>query len=406
MKLIKWFPIALVTIAVAFNAVMLWPELTISRHPLNDHVMHYAATLAMAASLTPDSYWNGCCMGSAFWQSYPPLPHYMTALMMRALPRVDPQSVFLALDWLLLCSLPLGMWALARSIGLRPLAAALAAVLFILPAEGGEFGRFGISYGAYVWRGSGLYAQLWGFALGLPVLAYLLRALRRGRGLWLAGVLVALLVVTHVVVAYILVATAVLLCALGYRDPWHDLPERSKEDVDPWKCREQPPIKYPPVYLPTRKQLAWRLAHVGAVSLTLTLWYFVPLAVNWRWMGGGHWSEVWRVNSFGATGILTAISNGSLLDGPRLPVMTLLMAAGALLAWRSRDRVGRSLLWLTAFWLVAWWGPTTWGRIPQLAGMVQALQPHRFQLAFEMGAVLLAAFALGHMVQWVAGERL
>jgi hypothetical protein len=64
-------------------------------------------------------------------------------------------------------------------------------------------GLYGFEFGSYVWRGSGLYTQLWGMVLLGPGIAQGLRVLRTGRGYALGAALVEVLLVSHLVTAYL-----------------------------------------------------------------------------------------------------------------------------------------------------------------------------------------------------------
>ncbi len=365
--------VALVCLPILFNLFCLYPELSISRWSLNDEVLQFAASHRMSQALTSgenpvDAWLGACCMGYPFWRYYQPVPHLVTAAAFLVTgPWLEPRSVFLLINYLLLSFFPLSLYALARSLGLGRLASGAAAALSVLPSGAEEFGRFGISYGSYVWRGSGMTTQLWGLAVGLPALAYFLRAIRRGRGLVLAGVLMALAVLCHVAVGYILVVSAILLVLIGWGND-----------------------------LPGLRQRLFRGAIIGAVTGALLAWFVIPMAVDRLYIHSSHWAETWRVQSFGAGKILGSLCNGTFLDNQRLPILTVLFGAGLVLAFKRRrqDRLSLALLALALFWLAAFFGPATWGRLFDFIMPGEMQQVHRFQLGFEVFAVLLAACAL------------
>jgi hypothetical protein len=370
--------LALVCLPVLFNLFCLYPEISISHWSLNDDVLHFAASHRMSQALTSgenpvDSWLGACCMGYPFWRYYQPVPHLVTAVAFRVTgPWLEPRSVFLLINYLLLSFFPLSLYALARSLGLGRLASGAAAALSVLPSGAEEFGRFGISYGSYVWRGSGLTTQLWGLAAGLPALAYFLRAIRRGRGLVLAGALMALAVLCHIAVGYIVIVSAILLVLIGYGND-----------------------------LPGLRQRLFRGAVIGAVTCTLLAWFVIPMAIDRLYIHSSHWwaAETWRVQSFGAGKILGSLCNGTFLDDQRLPILTVLFGAGLVLAFKRRrqDRLSLALLALALFWLAAFFGPATWGRLLDFI-MPGEMQVTRFQLGFEVFAVLLAALALERLV--------
>jgi hypothetical protein len=365
--------IALVCLPILFNLFCLYPELSISRWSLNDDVLHFAAAHRMSQALTsgenPVDAWLGvCCMGYPFWRYYQPVPHLVTAVAFRlTAPWLKPRFVFPLINYLLLSFFPLSLYALARGLGLGRVASGAAAALSVLPSGAEEFGRFGISYGSYVWRGSGLATQLWGLAVGLPALAYFLRAIRRGRGLVLAGALMALAVLCHIAVGYIVIVSAILLVLIGYGND-----------------------------LPGLRQRLFRGAIIGAVTCILLAWFVIPMAIDRLYIHSSHWAEAWRVQSFGAGKILGSLCNGTFFDDRRLPILTVLFGAGLVLAFKRRrqDRLSLALLALALFWLAAFFGPATWGRLFDFIMPGEMQQTHRFQLGFEVFAVLLAACAL------------
>src|SRR5207244_2471618 len=81
------------------------------------------------------------------------------------------------LQYALLVLLPASVWLGARLLGLGPIGAGLASLLLLAPSEGGDLGRYGLGYGAFTWRGSGLYTELVALHLLLPALGVAARAL-------------------------------------------------------------------------------------------------------------------------------------------------------------------------------------------------------------------------------------
>ena len=63
-------------------------------------------------------------------------------------------------------------------------------------------GILGFGYISYVWRGYGLYTQLWAMVLLPPALAMGYRVLREGRGYFWATLLLAATLMSHVLYGY------------------------------------------------------------------------------------------------------------------------------------------------------------------------------------------------------------
>ena len=106
--------------------------------------------------------------------------------------------------------------------------------------------------------------------------------------------------------------------------------------------------------------------------------------------------------------ILHEFVSGRLLDAGRAPLLSLLVLAGAaaaLFAWR--EPIPRRLLALTGTWLALFFGRPTWGHLLLVAGVPHDLPLHRLQAAFELCAVLLAAWGVARLgaLAWRADRR-
>jgi hypothetical protein len=351
----RWV-LGLLVIPILFNLIFLWPELSISRYPLNDYVFHFAAIqrLAETGSLRA---WLPQCMGYPVWSVYQPGAHVVTAALMRALWWVDPQTTFVWVHYLLLSFMPLSFYALARALGLNRMGGVAAACLSISPSSTGQFTRADVGYAGYVWRSWGLYAQLWGIALGLPALALTLRAVRTGKHLVWAGLALTAAIMCHFMVGWILLVSLAGLLVFERPLPWR------------------------------------RALVVLGIAAPLPAWFAARVWINYAWVNDYHWGEAWRNDSFGATEIVSSLANGSLFDFGRFPVLTLLIVAGAVLAWR------KPLWWVTVGWLVVFFGRATWGRALELIGLPGGFQAHRAQLGFEIFALMLAAWAVQRAIE-------
>src|SRR5207244_8981233 len=84
---------------------------------------------------------------------------------------------------------------------------------------------YGFDFSSYVWRGWGLYTQIWGMFLLPLALAEGYAVLRDGRGYFWAALLLAGLLLSHLVSAYLALASLVLLSLLPSdpRDVWRRL---------------------------------------------------------------------------------------------------------------------------------------------------------------------------------------
>lgn len=399
----------LAALPVLWGLVFLHPELSIGESALNDSVFHLSAARRMSEALANaglreenplDCWVDNYSLGYPLWRTYQPLPHLATALLFELAGTFSaPEKLYPLLFYLLLCLLPLCFFYLARAAGLGPLGAGMAAALSVTVSSSGQMDRFGMGYGAYVWRGSGLFTQAWGFGLMLLALGGFLRALdpgasgeesaRRaedGKGdrplpharLAPAGLLLALTGLSHLVFGYAALISVALACLVFYRDGGPVLARR-----------------------------IFKALVATGMALLLMGFFLLPLLLDGDWINHSRWEDEWKWNSLGAGAILGELARGSLLDAGRVPLLTLLAGWGAVWAgWRARtDRACRLLLALALFWLLVYFGRHTWGHLLRLILVPEDMHLHRFQAVFQAFAVLLAALAVERIVLTAAAGR-
>jgi hypothetical protein len=370
-------PSLLLAVALLFNAVLLAPELRISRVPLNDLVFHFAASERLAESFERrepflDPWVSEWSLGYPLWRSYQPLPHVIGAVWLKiAEPFVSHPAAFAALHYFLLVLLPASVFGGARLLGMSSLAAGLASLLALAPSGVGDLDRYGLSYGATTWRGSGLYTQVVALHFFLWALGLAVRALDTGRGRAVAALFLAATALSHIVFGYVAFVSAALLALVGPAG------ERMKRCV--------------------------RLATITVPALVLLLWFVVPLLLSRAAVNHSRWEDAFKWDSFGARFIVGEILSGRFFDGGRLPILSVLVAVGAVAGALSiREALPRRFLALAGLWLVLYFGRETWGHLLLLVGVPADLHLHRLQAAFELSAVLLAAWGIERTVRAAA----
>ncbi|HKD66408.1 MAG TPA: hypothetical protein VKB84_06170 [Candidatus Binataceae bacterium] len=362
--------LVLLAAVIAFNAVLLAPEIRIERVAVNDLPFHLAAAQRLGASLVHgepflDPWVSQWSLGYPLWRSYQPLPHLLAAGWLGLFgPLMAPATAFALLYYLLLVLSPAALYLGARLFGMRPLACGIAALLFFAPSEAGDFGRYGISYGAYVWRGSGLYTQLVAIDLLALALGLAARAIDTGRWRIAAAIAIAATAMSHLIFGYVAILTVIVLAVAA------------SEQV--------------------RARQVARAAFIIGIALALIAWFVVPLLLVSPEVNRCHWDDIWKFDSWGAPVILHQLFSGHLLDDGRVPVLSLALGASVILAAISlRDLTARRLLTLTALWLAIFFGRETWGYLLLPLGIARQFHLHRLQSAFELFALMLTAWALG-----------
>jgi hypothetical protein len=381
------FPAAwlVLLLALGCNVWLLWPQLSIGRIDLNDGVFHLALAerVIEAAGRGEESvldFWvSEWTLGYPVPRTYQMLGHLVVAGLHQMLGGAVPaEALFGWVRFLLLVLLPATVYATARLLRFEPGTAAAAAVISPLVSSRG---LFGLEYGSYVWRGSGLYAQAWGMHLLLLGVGLGFRAIREGRGVALAGLVLGLCFLAHFIYGYMAAASLVLLALLPQPD-----------------VRRGPRIT--------------RLLLLGTIAAALSAFQLVALLEEAPRVNRSVWEADWKFDSFGAMEVLRLLASGALLDEGRLPVLSLLSLIGAALClagWRNgagaESRAGRQfaigggLLWLFLFC-----GRPAWGVLYSLLGLGDAVHLHRFAAGVHVFFVLVAAVGLASLWRAAAGR--
>ncbi|MBN1992296.1 MAG: YfhO family protein [Anaerolineae bacterium] len=385
--------------AVAFNLYHLYPEVAIRAPLFNDGVLHWLAlkqtVAALVAGQNPTDGWLGTItLGYPLFHHYQHLAYLPPALLYGLSGQTLPlDGLFHWTRYLLLAAFPLSIFWSMRRVGFSRLSAAMAGLLASLI---GTNGLFGLEFGSYVWRGSGLYTQLWGMLLLPPALAQGYVTLRTGRGYAGAALLLAATLLTHLVFGYIAVISLAVIALIpnpaskpgpggskplplaggsweGVASP-HDLSSRPWENAGVRLLR-----------------LALLLALLGLVAA----YFLLPFWLDRAYMNRSVWEEAGKYDSYGHQWVLTALVQGELFDFGRFPALTLLAGLGlARCLWRWREARYRWPVVLALLWLLLYFGRPTWGPLLNLLPLSNDLHFHRLIAGVHLGGVLLMGLGL------------
>ncbi len=372
---LEW-PLLLVLVPVLCNAVWLWPEL-LGMPSQADTAFHglmiEQASAALADGRSPVDFWIPQLeFGFPQFLYYQHLPHLFVVAMHRVLGgSVELLSVFHGVRWLLLVAFPLTVYWSARQLDWSPREAAVAAAASSLISGDA---RFGFEYNSYIWRGFGLYTQLWAMHLSFFAVALLSRVLKTGNGYLSATLCLAALALSQLLYAYMIAVTAVLVLLV------HGGPRA-------WAVR------------------GVRLAMLGLVSLSLSAYMIIPFLTQQAYL------STFPVLP-GASGGFSAISAGlfssSILDHGRWPVLSVLFVLSLVvalpLALRHADVKARRALLGVVVWAVLCFGARSNGAGSLMLGMYGADVSFRFIGALELFAILLIGLGGGWL--WQQVERL
>jgi len=352
----------LVFIPSAFNAISLLPEVSLPIPSVNDDAVHYLfvqrASEALANGENPVDHWvPELDLGFPQFFYYQHLPHLAVVLLHRLLlKQVDLLTLFNLTRYLLLVAFPFTVYWSMRRLGFSLVAGAVgAAAATLLVSRPG----FGFEYGSYVWRGFGMYTQLWAVHLLCITLACLDRLLERGTGYLATIVAWSALALAHLIYTYIMVVGALVLFLVGLNQAnW--------------------------------RQRLGRLAIPAVLAAVISSYLWLPWLLSKAYMGViSPYLERWKYDSHGAGEILPWLLNGDLLDYGRLPVLTVLLALGVSSALLARTRPALIALILFLVMLGLFFGRPTWGKLADLLPMGGVLHFLRFAGGVHLGAILL-----------------
>jgi hypothetical protein len=381
-RLARFLPLLLVAAACLFSFVTYAPELLVAAPALNDDVFHFGLIQRMNAAW--DAGGNPLDTWIAYWgqgfpvpRYYQHLPHFAVVLVHRLLGESVPlHVVYDGLRLLLLGLLPLSFYLGCRRLGATPITAACIALCTpFLAADASARHFLGFQPRSFLWSGSGLFAQLAAMALFPLALGSAVRAALDGRGIAPAIAWLGATWLSHLLLGY----TAGLLAVLVLLHP-----EASGQ----------------------RARVALRLGAVYAGTAALAAYLLLPTLLESQWVSRTAWEPAEYWDSYGAPRVLAALLRGGLLDGYRVPVLTVLAGLGVLLAaWscvdRRRAERGFAVLALGIFVvsLALFFGRPTWGRLLELLPFSASLPLHRFICAVQVGGLMLAGLALARLAE-------
>lgn len=376
---------SLIALPMIVTAILLLPEITMPVANLNDDAFHFALVRqmsdALAAGRNPLDVWlpeleSG--FPAAFY--YQHLPHLFVALLDRlTLGAIDLFTLFNTVRWALLVVFPLTVFWSMRRMGAPMVAAAVAAAAS--PLLSGSF-LYGFDYASYVWSGFGMFTQLWAMHLSFITLACAYRVINRGTGYALAIIALSLLVLSHLLYAYMMVITLILVVVIGARRA---------------------------TFIPR----VARLAIVGGVMALVTSYQWLPWVTSSQFLNISPNLQAYKYDSFGAPAILGWLISGDLFDHGRVAVLTVLVGLGVVSALIYRTRVHALALVGFVVWLVLYFGRPTIGPIIDALPVPNGLLLHRFIGSVEIFAIILMGFGgalvwdlIQRSLEWLGGTRL
>lgn len=343
------------------NAVALVPEVAYPVPNVNDDAQHVAFVRRAADGWSRgenvlDLWVPQFELGVPQFLDYQHLPHVGVVLLGRLTGgEVDLRTLFDLVRYALLIGFPLTVFWSMRTMGFTTVASAIAAAASSL-LSGNH--RYGFEYDSYIWRGFGVFTQLFAMHLSFVALATLHRVANSGTGIVAAALACTALVLSHLLYAYMLAVTAIVLLFVGM----------------------------------TRANIADRVrrfAVVGAITGAATSYMWLPFLMQSAYVNVTPYLDPAKYDSFGAGPILSWLLSGDLFDHGRLPVLTFLLAAGVICALVTRERPPLLIVGLFVLWLVLYFGRPTLGVLIDLLPLHDSLFLHRLVGGVDIFAIVL-----------------
>jgi len=376
-------------IAVAFNLVLLFPEVQGGVFFFNDNVMHFLMIETAADAIrhgrdVSDPWQRTMSTGFPLFHYYQHLPHISLALVhvltLGAFPLVDMMRWT---TYLLLSLFPLSIYWSLRRFGFGQLTGAMGGLIASLAATnhvGSIFG--GLDYANYTFSGWGLYTQLWAMVLLPPALALGNRVVKEGRGFFWATLFLAATLMSHLMYGYMAFIT---LGAFTFANVI-GLPDFKSLGSTMWK--------------------QWkRLLALLLLVVVVTSYFLVPFFLDQQYVNDADSMLPIFRDSIGHSAVLNGLIQGDLFDFHRFPSLTILIFAGlgiCVIRWKEERYLIPIAIFLLG--LLLYFGRSTWGPLIDLLPMSQHLQMHRFIGLVHLGGFFLAAVALAMIWNWAVSR--
>jgi hypothetical protein len=369
----KNLPFFILIFVIIFHAILLLPELTTLSPDLNDNVFHYSLCVSMQEELETGGnlidhwvpYWS---IGYPVFHHYQHIPHLIVVLIFNIFYKQIPLFVIFRLfNYLLLVLYPLVLYYSLRKMRFSQLSSAGAA-LFSLALS--NINGYGFELGAFAWRGSGMFAQLWAMFLLPLTLSSIYTTLKENKNYFQSVIFLFLLANSQVMFGLIAVLTASLFIFinLGFDQIW----SRIK-----------------------------RLSLILVVFFIMISYLLIPMIVDSPYHAHSTYDFPEKWDSYGWRYITTQFLNGNIFDYGRLPVATILAVIGLLFSISRRSFKYR---WVAAgfiLWFLLYFGRPVWGFIIDLIPLSSALHLHRFVTMVHFFGAICAGIGLTVVFQLV-----
>ena len=418
--------VCLLFAAVAFNLIFLYSSFSVDTSTGTDLLLHTILVESVIDAVNNGQNfldpWQGSMgMGHPMFHYYQHLPHVALGLFQVLTFGVFPADGLVNWSAYLLISIfPLSIYWSLRRFGFDQISSAMGGLVASLVATAGTQG---FDYISYVGGAQGLYTQLWAMVLMPPALASGYRVLREGRGYFLAVLLLAATLMSHLLYGYMAFITLGILMfvfSMKFVLPWdigrrsgatggsraqRRRSQRSGRSQAPEVIPSTPPDSHTPTYIASVLVRIRRLTLLLLLVVAVTSYFLAPFFLDLGFFNSSVHIDPRNYDSLGHSLALQVLFQGSMFDFERFPSLSILIIVGfaiCLLRWRSE----LYLIPVTVFliWLLLYFGRPTWGSLIDVLPLSQNILMFRFIGGIHLGGIFLVAVALGASWRWAVSR--
>jgi len=356
-----------------FHAVLLLPELTDLSPDINDDVFQYCLCVSMRGDIQAGGnpidhwvpYWS---MGYPIFHYYQHLPHLAVVSIYYLLFKTASMFfIYHLILYLLLVFYPLALYYSLRKMDFSEMSSACAA-LFSLGLS--NINGYGFELGSFVWRGSGMFTQLWAMFLLPLTLSSIYNTVNKNKGYFRSVLLLFCLTLSQTMFVLMAIITSCLFIFKSFE--WPEVLERIKS-----------------------------LAIIFFFFLIAIAYLLIPMQLDSPYHAHSTYDFPEKWDSYGFRYITTHFLNGDILDHGRMPVVTVLAVLGLFFAFSKRALRYRWAAAGAVIWFLLYFGRHTWGSLMDLIPMGSALHLHRFVTMVHFFGAIMAGIMLSVLYQKV-----
>jgi len=372
----RYLVYSILIFVTVFHAVLLFPEIKELSPDINDDVFQYCLCVSMRGEIQAGGnpidhwvpYWT---MGYPVFHHYQHLPHLVVVTMYYLLLKtVSMFLIYHLILYLLLVFYPLALYFSLRKMGFSDMASACAA-LFSLGLS--NINGYGFELGSFIWRGSGMYTQLWAMFLFPLTISSIYNTINENKGYSRSVMLLFCLTLSQVMFALMAAITSFLFIFKSFE--WKEIWERLK-----------------------------RLAVILAVFMIAIAYLFIPMQMDSAYHAHSTYDFPEKWDSYGLRYIVTHFLNGDILDHGRMPIVTVLAVMGVIFSLSRRAFRYRWAAAASIAWFLLYFGRPTWGRLMDLLPMSSDLHIHRFVTMVHFFGAIMAGMILSVLYRKIGNK--